>query len=253
MTTIRSRATRLGHFLFFFRNYLFPLTFLTLILTTQPELLWGSEQLDWWMDIVGIGVALAGQSCRVLAIGCSENIRRGGRQKRVAAKTLIRHGIFAHSRNPLYFGNLLIIVGLGLIANNRWWYLLILPGFVGVYWAIVLAEEDFLAKKFGPEYAGYCQAVNRFVPTLAGLHRSLVSCSFDWKRVLRKEYNVACSWLSMAIGLLVWERWEQFGYTARKVEIQQLLLLLLLVAIVYVGAVWLQIRRKTRSTRVLPS
>src|SRR5262249_10131306 len=203
--TIQSSAVRLGHFLFFARNYLFPLAFLTLMLTTRPKFFWGSEQLDYWMDALGIVVALVGQGCRILAVGYAENIRRGGRQKKVAAATLIRHGFFAHSRNPLYFGNLLIITGLGLIAHNHWWYLLVLPVFIGVYWAIVLAEEEFLAKKFGSGYQDYCRTVNRFVPTLTGLRRSLSNCSFDCQRVLRKEYGVTCSWLSMAIGLLIWE------------------------------------------------
>src|SRR5262249_33465401 len=171
--TIQSSAVRLGQFLFVARNYLFPFTLLTLTLTTRPEFFWESEQLDYWMDALGIVVALVGQGCRILAVGYAENIRRRGRQKQVAAAPLIPHGIFAHTRNPLYLGNLLIIMGLGLIANNRWWYLFVLPGFIGVYWAIVLAEESFLAKKFGQKYTDYCQTVNRFVPTLAGLRRSL--------------------------------------------------------------------------------
>src|SRR5262245_34872168 len=141
----RSWAISFGHLLFGYRDYLFPLAFLLLTVTTKPAFPLGSERLDWWMDVVGLVVALMGEGCRVLAVGCVQNIRRGGRHKRLRATTLIRTGFFAHSRNPLYLGNLLIFCGLVLIANSYWWYVLALPAFVGVYWFIVLAEEDFLA------------------------------------------------------------------------------------------------------------
>ena len=46
----------------------------------------------------------------MLTIGY-EYIVRGGRQGKVYAEDLVQGGVFAHSRNPLYLGNLLIIVG----------------------------------------------------------------------------------------------------------------------------------------------
>lgn len=118
------------------------------------------------MDALGFVVAFIGQGCRILGVGGVENIRRRGRQKRFSAATLIRTGLFAHSRNPLYLGNLLICCGLVIMANSYWWYVLALPGFIGVYWAIVLAEEAFLAERFGLEYEDYCRKVNRFVPRI---------------------------------------------------------------------------------------
>ncbi len=218
---------RFGHFLFRARNFLFPLTFLLLLLTTQPQLLLGSETLDWWMDLVGLAIVVAGQGCRALAVGQAENIRRGGRTrdgrpKQVFAKRLIQHGIYAHTRNPLYVGNLLIVMGLGIIANNLWWYCAMFPAFVGIYRSIVAAEEEFLAQQFGQEYSDYLRTVNRFLPSLPGLWRSCADCSFDGLRVIRKEYSVACSWLLMVVGLLIWERWEHFGYTAKATQIHQL-------------------------------
>ncbi|MBI3248432.1 MAG: isoprenylcysteine carboxylmethyltransferase family protein [Deltaproteobacteria bacterium] len=222
---------RFGNFLFRARNFLFPLAFLLLLLTTQPQLLLNNETLDYWMDFFGIIVVAAGQGCRALAVGQAENIRRGGRTrdgrpKQVFAKRLIRHGIYAHTRNPLYLGNLLIVAGLGIVANNPWWYLLVFPTFVGMYWSIVAAEEEFLARQFGQEYTDYLRTVNRFLPSLPGLWRSCAECSFDGLRVIRKEYSVACSWLLMSVGLLIWERWEHFGYAAKAAQIHQLVFVL---------------------------
>src|SRR5689334_570112 len=196
-----------GRFFFSYRDYLFPLTFLVLLFITLPRLPFGSEQYDRWLDVVGVIIACCGQGCRFLAAGCVDNIRRRGYQGQIRAAHIIQGGIFAHVRNPLYLGNLLIISGFVVVANNLWWYLLVLPGFVFVYYAIVIAEEEFLSRTFGDEYADYCRRVARFVPGLHGLRQSLAQRSFDWKRALRREYGNICSWGSMIFVLLLWERW----------------------------------------------
>jgi protein-S-isoprenylcysteine O-methyltransferase Ste14 len=244
---MRRGVIRVGHFLFFARNALFPLVFLSLLFTTQPEFPFGSERGDQWLDFAGFLVILAGQSCRALAIGQTENIRRGGRRKQVAAKRLIQHGIYAHTRNPLYLGNLLIVVGLGLIANNHWWYIFVFPLFLSVYWSIVLAEEEFLLRQFGAEYEQYRQQVNRFLPRLRGLRQSCRECDFDWMRVLRKEYGIACSWLSMLVGLLIWERWKLFGFDERELQIQMLTMGLVVILILYVSLWRLKLAGKFQS------
>ncbi len=151
---------------------------------------------------------------RLFAVGGLDNIRRRSARKHIGAQTLIRHGLFAHIRNPLYVGNLLIVTGLVVIANGRWWYLLVLPGFIGMCWAIVFAEEEFLQRQFGQEYTAYVQIVNRFVPTAPGLCQSLGTSRFFWGRTLRKETGVLSTWLFAVIVLLVWEQWTQDGVAA---------------------------------------
>ena len=137
-------VVRVGQFLFLVRDYLFPVLFIALLCFTWPRLPFKSERADRWMDLLGVLVAALGQGCRLLAVGSANNIRRG-RKKRVSADSLIRSGVFMHTRNPLYVGNLLIFFGLTLIANSYGWYLVALPVVGGIYWAIVLAEEEFLA------------------------------------------------------------------------------------------------------------
>jgi protein-S-isoprenylcysteine O-methyltransferase Ste14 len=230
--------------MFVARNFLFPLVFVVLVLTTQPQFPFDSEQADRWMDLIGIGIACTGQLCRALAIGQADNIRRGGRQKKVAAKHLITWGIYAHTRNPLYLGNLLVVIGLSVIANNSWWYLSMLPLFAGVYWSIIFAEEEFLARQFGQEYIEYCRSVPRLLPRLAGVWRSCAAVAFDWQRVLRKEYSTACSGMTMTVGLLIWERWARFGYDARATQIHVLVVCLVAVGLFYVGSRQLNLRLK---------
>ena len=139
---------------------------------------------------------------------------RGGRNKQFTADDLIQDGFFAHTRNPLYLGNLLIAAGLVLIADSPAWFLVVLPLTVGMYCAIVLAEEAFLTARFGQTYVDYCQRVCRFLPTLTGLKCSLSVNGVDWQRALWKEARIFCAWVSFVLGLLIWEQWETFGFAA---------------------------------------
>jgi len=141
----------------------------------------------------------------------------------------------------------LIVTGLVVIANCRWWYLFVLPGFVGVYWAIVLAEEEFLRQQFGQEYAAYVQTVNRFVPTLRGLSWSLTQGAFSWSRALKKERGIFCTWLFAVIVLLVWKQWTYGGAAAWTTGIVLILLMLLMTLLTYRSILWLRRWSKPRS------
>jgi len=216
---LREQVICVGQLLFRMRDYLFPLALVITAAVTKPVFPLGSERVDRWLDGSGLLVALLGQGCRLLAVSSVHNIRRGGRNKHFAAAELIQDGFFAHTRNPLYLGNLLIAAGLVLIADSPAWFLVVLPLTVGMYCAMVLAEEAFLTARFGQTYLDYCQRVRRFFPTLTGLRDSLSVNGIDWQRALWKEARIVCAWGSFAVGLLIWKQWEMFGFAARRVQI----------------------------------
>jgi protein-S-isoprenylcysteine O-methyltransferase Ste14 len=194
-----------GNWLFKYRNAVFPLLMLVLFLGFRPRLAGGSLASDLWMDAVGFAVAMAGQALRAAVIGYAY-IKRGGLNKKVHADRLVTEGFFAHARNPLYDGNLLILAGLFIIHNSPWVYLIGGAYFVTAYLAIVAAEETFLAGRFGDEYAGYCARVNRWWPRLRGLRATMQGMAFNWRRVLLKDYASACTWMIMALLLIGYER-----------------------------------------------
>jgi len=140
----------------------------------------------------------------VLTIGY-DYIRRGGKDYAVYAERLVQGGVFAHSRNPLYLGNILIVLGLALIASSTYVYLVGLPFFLLAYAAIIAAEEDYLRRKFGAEYEDYCRRVNRLWPDWTGFGKSVEDMEFSWRRVVKKEYNTTFVWLAMALGLKLWD------------------------------------------------
>jgi len=195
---------RAGHVLFKIRDFFFPLVLLLIGLGTRPHLAGGDVRLDHLLDAVGFLVSLSGQALRVLVIGLVY-ITRGGQNRQVWANTLVDGGMFAHCRNPLYVGNVLIVLGLA-IAHNGWaMYLILVPLFVAAYACIVSAEEEYLHSRFGDAYEQYCRRVPRWVPSLRGLPQTLRAGHFDWLKVLRKEYGTPVTWVSAFLLLLVWE------------------------------------------------
>lgn len=195
---------RAGHFFFKFRDLFFPLVLLLIGLGTMPRLARGDVRLDHLMDTVGFLVSMVGQVLRVLVIGLVY-ITRGGQNRQVWANALVDGGMFAHCRNPLYVGNVLVILGLAIVHNGWAMYLVAVPFFIFAYAAIVSAEEEFLRSKFGDAYVQYCQRVPRWVPSLSGLGQTIGSGRFDWLKVLRKEYGTPFGWISGFLLLLVWE------------------------------------------------
>jgi protein-S-isoprenylcysteine O-methyltransferase Ste14 len=180
----------IGNFLFRFRNILFPLCF-GLALVGRTSLL-PSERLAF---AIGFVIALSGQILRALTIGLAY-IKRGGKKRRIFAEGLVTDGIFAHCRNPLYLGNILIIIGVGTAINSFWFAVGGGIFFIFAYYAIVAAEENFLQEKFGNAYDDYRKDVNRFMPRLHGMATTIRSMKFHWKRLVVKEYGTTFSWFA---------------------------------------------------------
>jgi len=144
-------------------------------------------------------------------------IMRGGRNRRVYAEELVTTGIFAHCRNPLYVGNILILAGLGIASNSLLFIALFTPVFLFFYQAIVMAEENFLRNKFGEQYVRYCKKVNRWIPNLSGIGETIRSMTFKWKRVLIREYNSTYIWMTGAVLIIMKHFYfndDQFDFTA---------------------------------------
>jgi len=194
---------RIGNFLFQHRNWVFPIV-TALVFINPPPL------LDNWKLAVGLGfgIALLGQAIRAVTIGLAY-IKRGGKNKQVYAKTLVQEGMFAHCRNPLYVGNLLMLLGLGFIANSFWFIVVGMPIFLFFYLCIVAAEEQFLRNKFGPEYDDYCRRVPRWIPNLRGIGQTLHGMEFRWRRLIVKEHNSTYIWLLAAMAVLLQDRWAR--------------------------------------------
>ena len=78
---------------------------------------------------------------------------------------LTRTGPYAHTRNPLYLGSMLIAFGFALAAGRVWLGVLLAALFLAIYWPTILSEETFLRGAF-PEFEAYAAEVPRLLPRL---------------------------------------------------------------------------------------
>jgi len=195
---------KLGRFLFHHRGVVFTAIVVGALLISGPRYLLDHAGLDAWMDAAGVFVALLGLAVRAVTIGY-EYIVRGGRHRQVYADHLVQGGVYAHTRNPMYLGNGLIILGAALILNAPEFYLVVLPLTLLFYASIIAAEEAYLREKFGAEFDAYCARVNRILPRLSGFRNSVQDMRFNWRGVLVKDYNTMFLAVLLLAGLVLWD------------------------------------------------
>ncbi len=116
--------------------------------------------------LIGFAVVLIGECIRFwgVSIAGAETRTTGT----VGGTYLITNGPFAYVRNPLYVGNMLVYIGVGVMsmALFPWLILIALVWFVFQYTLIITGEEEYLRATFGEAYTHYCGAVHRFIPRL---------------------------------------------------------------------------------------
>ena len=193
-----------GNFIFKYRNAMFPAVFAVLFLISRPQVLMNNPRLDWFVVTVGAALAAGGTLFRLMVIGFAY-IKRGGKEGRVYADHLVVRGFYAHSRNPMYVGNLMITTGVCLMYGSLPAFFLVIPFFWLAYLSIVVAEETYLRKKFGTEYDEYARRVNRFIPDFRGLKKSLGEFRYDWKKAIRKDYGTTFGVTCMILFLIAWK------------------------------------------------
>jgi protein-S-isoprenylcysteine O-methyltransferase Ste14 len=79
------------------------------------------------------------------------------------ADALIISGVFRFSRNPIYLAFVLFTFGLGLVMNNLWVVLSIMPSIAVLHRWVIIKEERYLSSRFGKEYRDYCNNVRRWL------------------------------------------------------------------------------------------
>ena len=104
--------------------------------------------------LVGASVALAG------AMALGRNLTPF--PKPADSAQLVRHGIYAVIRHPLYTSVIAVAIGWALVWQS-WPALLVAAMLIPFFHAKAHHEERWLREKF-PEYAEYEKRVRRFIP-----------------------------------------------------------------------------------------
>lgn len=125
-------------------------------------------------------------------------------------------GPYAHTRNPLYLGSMLIAAGFA-VALMSWPMALVLAGgFALIYIPVIASEEQFLRSTFAG-FDNYCRQVPRLIPRLtaaraerpqgvapnAGQPDSGSKLGFSFQLYLKhREYNAAIGATLLYLSLL---------------------------------------------------
>ncbi len=178
--------------MFKYRSYT-PIPFLLVMLVfARPT---GSSM------IVGFLLALLGESIRFWGVSYagSETRTTGA----VGGTQLVTSGPYSHVRNPLYLGNILLYVGIGIMSNALMPYLplVALAYFIFQYTGIISIEEEYLARTFS-NWEEYRTHVGKFLPTIRAF-KGGSKLEPDFRRALRSERSSLIALSSISLILIV--------------------------------------------------
>ena len=111
--------------------------------------------------VVGAIAFIAGLG---MVTGATRIFRRIGTNARPSQPTLALAtiGMFTWSRNPMYVGGSLALLGIAIGFALDWVTLLLVASLPLVHYGIILREERYLERKFGDEYRRYKTKVPRY-------------------------------------------------------------------------------------------
>ncbi len=113
------------------------------------------------IQLVGIVLLVLSLGWTVLAqIQMGNSWRIGIDEEKKTA--LVQAGVFRRSRNPIFLGMIVTLVGFFLVIPNALTLLFLVLGFVLIQIQVRL-EEEFLAKSHGAEYENFRRQVRRWL------------------------------------------------------------------------------------------
>jgi len=113
---------------------------------------------------IGSGVATLIVGVAIGLVACRTLIRRGTNISPLRPTTaLATEGVFNWTRNPIYVGGTVVLIGFAFVCALDWLLLLVGPSMLVLHFTVVLREEKYLARKFYEEYRRYTTRVPRYL------------------------------------------------------------------------------------------
>jgi protein-S-isoprenylcysteine O-methyltransferase Ste14 len=134
------------------------------------------------------------------------------------AEKVVASGPYRHVRNPLYLGNILMAIGMGLLAS-RLGFVVIVLGITIFCLRLIGLEESNLQKEQGESYVEFCRRVPRLWPSLeprlpdSGLmphwKQAFIGELFMWGffaavTVFAVTLNAQAMWITMAVSIVLY-------------------------------------------------
>jgi protein-S-isoprenylcysteine O-methyltransferase Ste14 len=79
------------------------------------------------------------------------------------ASTLVSTGPYKFTRNPMYVSLALLTLAFAFFLNTWWIAVLLVPVLLIVQRFVIVPEEKYLRRRFGPDYEAYTHRVRRWL------------------------------------------------------------------------------------------
>jgi protein-S-isoprenylcysteine O-methyltransferase Ste14 len=77
--------------------------------------------------------------------------------------TIVASGPYGFTRNPIYVGMCLALIGLAIGFDDLWLLIMLVPFWLVIRYGVVAREEAYLERRFGDAYRGYRSRVRRWL------------------------------------------------------------------------------------------
>jgi protein-S-isoprenylcysteine O-methyltransferase Ste14 len=161
---------------------LLPLT--VLLMVYYPMEL--SKEIIFLVNVSSFLFIFFGHAIRATTVGKRHKHSSGRNRSHHYAENLNTTGWYSTTRNPLYFANFLIWLGLSFLTHHVGVILLICVFFWFIYQRIIISEEDYLLHKFGAYYEEWAKMTPVFFPKLKNFKTNPIPLSL--KTILKNEY-----------------------------------------------------------------
>jgi protein-S-isoprenylcysteine O-methyltransferase Ste14 len=144
----------------------------------RPPLVWGLAviaglALNWLVPLLFLPAHLPtgwlGAMVFVLAVALFAwaivTITRAGSNVPTnrSTTTIVEAGPYRFTRNPIYLGMFLGLIGLAIAFDNLWLLMMLVPFALVIRYGVVAREEAYLERKFSDIYRGYRSRVRRWL------------------------------------------------------------------------------------------
>ncbi len=131
---------------------------------------------DAWSIFIGFLVMMVGMFFRAWSSGYINK-----------DKELATEGPYSLTRNPLYFGNLLIGTGIAIASNNWVTFLIFAVYYFSFFTFLIAIEGKRMKKRFGPRYETWAKQANLFFPKIKKIEKFNFNIAYYMKN---REYRV---------------------------------------------------------------
>ena len=167
---------------------------------------WWEWESDFMVWCCGLFFITCGEGLRLWSLRYIGRFSRTTRKRK--GRTLVMGGPYTLVRNPLYCGNLLILIGVTILSELLWLIPIVITLFYLQYYCIVLWEEETLLKNFPLDAERYFRSVPRWLPawhTMGMYFEKNMLPNYPWLDVFRREQSTLLGLFTMATFMMIKE------------------------------------------------